>query len=180
VYAYPFRGYWEDIGTIKAFFEANLDLTNPMPKFNLYDPVAPIYTHARYLPASKINQSQISQSIVSEGCIITQADIHHSVVGIRSIIRRESEINDCILMGNDYYETPEEMQANEKAGVPHLGIGRRCRLERCIVDKNARIGDDVVISPEGKPADAKHALYHLRDGIIVIPKKTVIPSGTTI
>ena len=101
VYAYPFRGYWEDIGTIKSFFEANLDLTNPVPKFNLYDPTSPIYTHARYLPASKINQSRISQSIVSEGCIITQADIDHCVIGIRSIIKRDSELKDCIVMGND-------------------------------------------------------------------------------
>ena len=130
VYAYPFRGYWEDIGTIKSFFEANLDLTNPVPKFNLYDPTSPIYTHARYLPASKINQSRISQSIVSEGCIITQADIDHCVIGIRSIIKRDSELKDCIVMGNDYYETPEEIKADEDAGTPNMGIGSRCILHR--------------------------------------------------
>jgi len=180
VYAYPFRGYWEDIGTIKSFFEANLDLTNPIPKFNLYDPTSPIYTHARYLPASKINQSQISQSIVSEGCIITQAEIDHCVIGIRSIIKRDSELKDCIVMGNDYYETPEEIKANEDSGTPNMGIGRRCYLHRCIIDKNARIGDDVKITPEGKPAEVKHQLYHIREGIVVVPKNTVIPSGTAI
>ena len=180
VYAYPFRGYWEDIGTIKSFFEANLDLTNPVPKFNLYDPTSPIYTHARYLPASKINQSQISQSIVSEGCIITQADINHCVIGIRSIIKRDSELQDCIIMGNDYYETPEEIKSDEESGQPNMGIGRRCFLQRCIIDKNARIGDDVKITPEGKPPEVKHHLYHIRGGIVVIPKNTVIPSGTTI
>ena len=180
VYAYAFRGYWEDIGTIKSFFEGNLDLTNPVPKFNLYDPTAPIYTHARYLPASKINQSQISQSIVSEGCIITQADIKHCVIGIRSIIKRDTELLDCIIMGNDYYETPDEIQTNENSGQPNMGIGRRCFLRCCIVDKNARIGDDVRITPEGKPSEVKHPLYHVRDGIVVIPKNTVIPSGTTI
>jgi glucose-1-phosphate adenylyltransferase len=180
VYAYPFRGYWEDIGTIKSFFEANLDLTNPVPKFNLYDPTSPIYTHARYLPASKINQSQISQSIVSEGCIITQSNIDHCVIGIRSIIKRESEIKHCIVMGNDYYETPEEIKANEESGSPNMGIGRRCVLHRCIIDKNARIGDDVKITPENKPAEVKHHLYQIRDGIVVIPKNTIIPSGTVI
>jgi glucose-1-phosphate adenylyltransferase len=180
VYAYAFRGYWEDIGTIKSFFEANLDLTNPVPKFNLYDPTSPIYTHARYLPASKINQSQISQSIVSEGCIITQAEINHCVIGIRSIIKRDSQIRDCIIMGNDYYETPEEIKANEDAGQPNMGIGRRCFLQGCIIDKNARIGDDVRITPEGKPPEGKHNLYHLRDGIVVVPKNTIIPSGTVI
>lgn len=180
VYAYPFRGYWEDIGTIKSFFEANLDLTNPVPKFNLYDTASPIYTHARYLPASKINQSQISQSIVSEGCIITQAEINHCVVGIRSIIKRDSELRDCIVMGNDYYESPEELKANEESGQPNMGIGRRCVIHSCIIDKNARIGDDVKITPEGKPAETKHTLYQIRDGIVVIPKNTVIPSGTVI
>jgi glucose-1-phosphate adenylyltransferase len=146
----------------------------------MYDPTSPIYTHARYLPASKINQSQISQSIVSEGCIITQADINHCVIGIRSIIKRDSELKDCIVMGNDYYETPEEIKADEDTGTPAMGVGRRCTLHRCIIDKNARIGDDVKITPEGKSAEVKHHLYHIREGIVVIPKNTVIPSGTTI
>lgn len=180
VYAYPFRGYWEDIGTIKSFFEANLDLTAPIPKFNLYDPKAPIYTHARFLPASKINQSHISQSIISEGCIITQADINHCVVGIRSIIKRETELHDCVIMGNDYYQTPEEMKKDDDEKRPNVGIGRRCFLQRCIIDKNARIGDDVRITPEGKSGDVKHPLYQIREGIVVIPKNSIIPAGTKI
>ena len=180
VYAYPFRGYWEDIGTIRSFFEANLDLTNPIPQFNLYDTDAPVYTHARYLPASKINQSNISQSIVSEGCIITQAEINHCVVGIRSIIKRDSDLRDSIIMGNDYYECPEDIKNNEAIRRPDLGIGRRCHITRCIIDKNARIGDDVKITPEGKPTDVKNNLYQIRDGVVVIPKNTIIPAGTII
>ncbi|MBV9464288.1 MAG: glucose-1-phosphate adenylyltransferase [Verrucomicrobiae bacterium] len=180
VYAYPYRGYWEDIGTIKSFFEANLDLTNPIPKFNLYDPKAPIYTHARYLPASKIDQSLITQSIISEGCIIREAKLHHCVVGIRSTVGSGSELRDCIVMGSDQYETFDDLNKNQELKRPNLGVGHRCFLQNCIVDKNVRIGDDVRITPEGKPSEVKHQLYHIRDGIVVIPKGTIIPSGTKI
>ena len=180
LYSYVYQGYWEDIGTIKAFFDANLDLVNEIPKFNFFDTRAPIYTHARYLPASKIVRGQFERTAIADGCIIVEAKIEHSIIGIRSRIETGSVIKDSIIMGIDDYETPSEVEANSAKGIPPLGIGKNVHIERAIIDKNARIGDNVRISPVGKPVDHDGDNYYIRDGIVVVPKGGVIRSGTVI
>ena len=182
VFAYVYQGYWEDIGTIKAFFDANLDLVNEIPKFNFFDTQSPIYTHARYLPASKIVRGEFTRAAISDGCIIVDAKIEHSIIGIRSRIETGATIKDSIIMGLDDYETPEQAQGNIARGLPPLGIGRNCHIERAIIDKNARIGEGVHISPVGKPEnlDGEGDNWYIRDGIVVVPKGGVIRSGTVI
>lgn len=177
VYAYEHQGYWEDIGTIRSFYEANLDLCEPLPKFNFYDATAPIFTHARYLPASKIIKSLIERSVISDGCIINDALIEHSLVGVRSRIEAGATLRDTLVMGHDYYETPERTRSD---GMPPMGIGHDTVIERTIVDKNARIGDGVRISPEGKPDEVDGPNYYVRDGLVIIPKGAVVPNGTAI
>jgi glucose-1-phosphate adenylyltransferase len=177
VYAFQHQGYWEDIGTIRSFYEANLDLCMPLPKFNFYDATAPIYTHARYLPATKIIKSRVELSIVADGCIINDALLDHSLIGVRSRIEAGATIRDSLVMGADYYETPERAPP---AGAPPIGIGQGAWIERTIVDKNARIGDDVRITPDGKPADADGPNFYVRDGLVIIPKGAVVMSGTEI
>ena len=174
VNAYIFEGYWEDIGTIRAFYEANLDLTSLVPKYSFFEATAPIYTHPRFLPGSKVNGATLRQAIVSDGCIISEAHIERSVIGVRSIIRSGATIRNSVIMGGDYFE---EAAPEAPAGVPQIGVGRNCVIDRAIVDKNARIGDGVVITPEGKPADLDADNYFIRDGIVVIPKDAVIPAG---
>jgi glucose-1-phosphate adenylyltransferase len=177
VYAFRHEGYWEDIGTIRAFYEANLDLCEPMPQFNFYDASAPIYTHARYLPATKIIKSHIERSILADGCIINDAHIEHSVVGVRSRIQSGATIRHALIMGQDYYDSPERVPV---AGAPTMGIGHGAWIEGTIVDKNARIGDNVRITPDGKPGFLDGANYFIRDGVVIIPKGGVIMSGTVI
>jgi glucose-1-phosphate adenylyltransferase len=177
VFAFQHQGYWEDIGTIRSFYEANLDLCAPLPKFNFYDATAPIYTHARYLPATKIIKSRIELSIVGDGCIINDAVIEHSLVGVRSRIEAGAVIRDSLVMGADYYETPDRTRPPE---APPIGIGQGSVIERTIVDKNARIGDDVRITPDGKPVHFDGPNFYVRDGIVVVPKNAVIPSGSEI
>ena len=177
VHTFRHEGYWEDIGTIRAFYDANLDLCEPLPQFNFYDASAPIYTHARYLPATKFIKSQIERSVIAEGCIINDALIEHSVVGVRSRIQAGATIRDSLVMGQDHYDSPDWAPI---PGAPTMGIGHRAWIERTIVDKNARIGDDVRISPEGKPAFLDGPNFHIRDGIVIIPKNAVIMSGTVI
>lgn len=180
LYSYVYQGYWEDIGTIKAFFDANLDLSNEVPKFNFFDTHAPIYTHARCLPASKIVRGSIERAMISDGCIIVDAHIEHSVIGIRSRIDAGAVIKDAILMGHDDYETPGELKVTQERGVPPLGVGKNTYIERAIIDKNARIGDNVRISPEGKPENFDGPHFYVRDGIVVVPKNAVIHSGTVL
>jgi glucose-1-phosphate adenylyltransferase len=176
VYSYIFDNYWEDIGTIRSFWAANLALTDPLPSFSFYETSNPIYTNMRYLPPSKINQCNLSRCLLTEGCIVSGKRIDHSVIGLRALIGEGTEIEDSIIMGADDYE---HGQVEHPSGVP-LGIGKHCVIKQAIVDKNVRIGNDVVISPEGKPADVVTDLYWIRDGIMVIPKNTVIPSGTVL
>lgn len=176
VYSYIFDDYWEDIGTIRSFWAANLALTDPLPSFSFYDARAPIYTHMRYLPPSKINRCDLSRCLLSDGCIITGKRIDHSVIGLRALVGEGTEIEDSIVMGADAYE---HGIVTHESGVP-LGIGKNCVIKQTIIDKNVRIGDGVVISPEGKPTDEEADLYRIRDGIMVIPKGTVIPSGTVL
>ncbi|HUF34364.1 MAG TPA: glucose-1-phosphate adenylyltransferase [Gemmatimonadales bacterium] len=177
VFAFQHQGYWEDIGTIRSFYEANLDLCEPLPKFNFYDAAAPIFTHARYLPATKIIKSRIERSIVADGCIINDALIEHSLIGVRSRIEAGATIRDSLIMGTDYYEIPERPGP---AGAPPMGIGQGCFIERTIVDKNARIGDDVRITPDGKPPSFDGPNFYTRDGLVIIPKGAVVMSGTEI
>jgi len=180
VFSFVFEGYWEDIGTIRAFFEANLDLTSELPRFNFFDMAAPVFSRLRFLPGSKINGAQIDHAVVSDGCIINRAIINHSIIGVRSLVGSGTTLNRVILLGSDYYESFESIQQHEKDGVPRIGIGVNCRIENTILDKNARVGDNVVISPAGKPETVNHPLYYVRDGIVIIPKNAVIPHGTVI
>jgi glucose-1-phosphate adenylyltransferase len=180
VFSYVFQGYWEDIGTIRAFFEANLDLTNELPRFNFFDMSAPIFSRPRYLPGSKINGAQIDHAVISDGCIINRAVITHTIVGLRCIVGSGTVLNRAILMGSDYYESSDSIAEHEKAGIPRIGIGVNCRIENAIIDKNARIGDNVTISPAGKPDHVDHPNYYIRDGIVIIPKSGVIPHGMTV
>lgn len=180
VFSYIFQGYWEDIGTIRSFFEANLDLISELPRFNFFDMSAPIFSRPRFLPASKINGATIDHAMIGDGCIINHATIRSSLVGIRSVVGNGSELNRVILMGGDYYESHASIMENELVGKPRVGIGQNTKIENAIIDKNARIGDNVVISPADKPEEMDHPLYHIRDGIVIIPKNGVIPHGTII
>ncbi len=174
VYGFDFDGYWEDIGTIRSFYETNLQLTGSNPPFNFFDPKAPIYTHARFLPGSTVEDSELKDVLIAEGCRIRKAEISHSIIGIRSQIGKETVIRDSILMGADYY--PEERPLGK---VP-IGIGRNCHIECAILDKNVRVGDNVVIRPFPRGQESDDGLYFVRDGIVVIAKDTEIPPGTHI
>ncbi|MCF7816938.1 MAG: glucose-1-phosphate adenylyltransferase [Kiritimatiellales bacterium] len=176
VCSHIFEGYWEDVGTIRSFWEANLALTDPLPSFSFYDMNKPIFTNMRYLPPSKINMCDLSRCLLTEGCIVSGKSIRHSVIGLRALIGEGTVIEDSIVMGADFYE---HGKVGHPSGVP-LGIGRNCIIKKAIVDKNARIGDGVVISPEGKPSDVVTDLYWICDGIMVIPKNTAIPAGTVL
>lgn len=178
--SYVFQGYWEDIGTIRSFFDANLDLTSELPSFNFFDMVHPIFTRPRFLPASKINGAEIDHAVVADGCIITRAKLRNSVVGVRSLIYEGAVLNRVFAMGNDYYESQESIQQNREAGRPPVGIGPGTRIENAIIDKNSRIGANCVLSPAGKPENLDHPLYFIRDGILVVPKNAVIPDGTVV
>jgi len=180
LFSYVYQGYWEDIGTIRAFFDANLDLSHELPKFNFFDTQAPIYTHARYLPASKIVRGRLTRAVVSDGCVIVDAQIDHAVIGIRSRIEAGAVLQDVILMGHDDYETPEEIEKARAKGLPPQGVGYNTYIERAIIDKNARIGDNVHISPQGKPENYDGDGYYIRDGIVVVPKGGMIRSGTVL
>lgn len=180
VFSYVFQGYWEDIGTIRSFFEANLDLASELPRFNFFDMAAPIYTRPRFLPASKINGASLDHTIVSDGCILNHCKISQSIVGQRFLVDAGSHITRTVIMGADYYESLDSIRRSAESGVPRIGIGKNTRIDTAIVDKNARIGDNCVITPHGKPASVDHALYYVRDGIVIIPKNAVIPSGTFI
>ena len=177
VQAYIFQGYWEDIGTISAFFKANLNLGDPDPKFNFNEPGAPVYAHPRILPASIVRSSQIDRSLIADGCTIEKSTIEHSIIGIRSVIDADTVLKDVILMGADEYQAD---LVKEREDPPYIGIGRGCNIQKAIIDKNARIGDNVVISPEGKDEEMNGEGFYIRDGIVVIPKNSVIASGTRI
>jgi glucose-1-phosphate adenylyltransferase len=182
VQAHVFDGYWEDIGTIGAFYRANLDLTSKIPPFNLFDEEAPVFTHARYLPPSKIEESQIQDSILSDGCIVNGASITNSVIGLRSRISKGVRIDSSILMGADYYQSIEEMRTDLLASTPRVGIGEETIINRAIIDKNARIGSGVRLVNEAKilEADGENNSYYIRDAIIIVPKNAVIKDGTIV
>ena len=182
VNAYAFDGYWEDIGTIKNFYEANLDLTALRPRFDFYDEMHPIYTHFRCLPPSKMNFSNMSQSIAAEGCIITNASITDSIVGVRTIIETGCSLNGVICMGADFYESEARKHKNAEARIPNVGIGKGVLVKRAIIDKNACIGEGCRIGIDDNitRTDGHYGNYHIIDGIIVIPKNAVLYPGTVI
>jgi glucose-1-phosphate adenylyltransferase len=180
VFPYVYHGYWEDIGTIRNFFEANLELVSELPRFNFFDMSAPIFSRPRFLPGSKINGAAIDHAVISDGCIINRARINTSIIGLRTIIGDGAELNRVVILGSDYYESQESVERNEREGRPRVGIGAHCKIENAIIDKNARIGNNVTISPAGKPENVDHEKYFIRDGIVIIPKDAVIPHGTVI
>jgi len=178
VFAHIFQGYWEDIGTIRTFFDANIELTAVLPRFNFFDMSAPIFTRPRFLPACKLNGATVEHSLIADGCILNHATIHHSLIGLRSVVSEGASLYRTVLMGADYYESSESIQRNESEGRPRIGIGRHTTIKNAIIDKNCRIGDNCIISPEGKPADLDHPLYYMRDGVVVIPRNGCIPHNT--
>jgi glucose-1-phosphate adenylyltransferase len=175
VVGYEFEGYWEDIGTMRAFYDANLDLTRPSPPFSFYDVNHPIYTHARFLPGSIISGAQLEDVSLSDGCYIGKAEISSSIIGLRSQIQDGAIIKNTVIMGADYYEEENSSNLN-----PPIGIGENSRIEGAIIDKNARIGSDVIIKSFPPGTEEDHNNWSIRDGIVVIPKSVVIPKGTVI
>lgn len=180
LFSYVFEGYWEDIGTVRAFFEANLQLAHPLPPFNFFTQIDPIYTHPRFLPAAKINLGQIDHVIIGDGSIVTEAALKRCVIGIRSIIREGARLEDVVMMGADTYQSEEELGADGDTHQPHIGIGRGCRIRNAIIDKNARIGDNVHLDPAGKPNGHVREGIVIADGVLVVTKNAVIPSGTVV
>lgn len=181
VHAYTYKGYWEDIGKISDFFEATLNLASPFPQFNMYDEENPIYTKQRDLPPSKINSCTINNSLATEGSIITDSYINNSVIGIRTIIDEGATLDGVYCMGADRYETMSEKEENARMGIPNIGIGSGSIIKRAIIDKDVRIGSACRIGVDKKERkDGIYENYHVVDGIIVIPKKTIIPDGTII
>ena len=178
VYSYTYKGYWEDIGTIRSFYEANLDMVSTIPKFNFFQMEMPIYTRPRFMPASKINGAAIDQAIISDGCIIDRSRISQSLVGIRCLLSPGCRVHRSVLMGADFYETEVSKNENLSKGLPLVGVGENTRIESAIIDKNARIGANCVISPEGKPDHFDGDNYYVREGIAIVPKGAVIADGT--
>lgn len=179
VLSYQYEGYWTDIGTIPSFFEANLGLTDDIPKFNLFDK-HPIYTRARMLPPSKMSGTHVDKVIIADGCIINASQITSSLIGIRTRIGFESIIENCYVMGSDNYQTLEQIQELHDSKSPVMGIGDRCHIKNAIIDKNTSIGDDVQINCGEKLENGDYGAYVVQDGIVIVKKRAIIPSGTII
>jgi glucose-1-phosphate adenylyltransferase len=181
LFSYIFEGYWEDIGTVKAFFEANLALAQPLPPFNFFDATTPVYSHYEYLPASKLNKCHVDNVVVADGCIITDSSIKHCLFGIRSHVGEGADLEDVIMMGADYFETPEQLASNAARSKPNIGVGKNCYIRGAIIDKNTRIGDGSRLTAAGK-ADGEYAggSVVIRDGVLVVPKGAVIAPGTVV
>jgi glucose-1-phosphate adenylyltransferase len=174
VYGFDYDGYWRDIGTIRSFYEINLEMASSTPPFNFYDAKLPIYTHVRYLPGSVIDNSRLKGVLLCDGCRIQKAEISRSVIGVRSQIATASKIKDSVIMGADYYEP-----GKRPSSIP-IGIGPKCDIEGAILDKNVRLGEGVVIRPFARGVDIDSADWFVRDGIVVIPKNAEIKAGTHI
>jgi glucose-1-phosphate adenylyltransferase len=180
VFSYVFQGYWEDIGTIRTFFDANLELTAESPRFDFFAMESAVFTRPQFLPASKINGAEIDHCVISDGCIINHSKVAHSIVGIRSLINRGCHLNRVIMLGSDYFESESGVIDKDTPGIPRIGIGENTRIENAIIDKNARIGSNCVISPVGKPDNVTEDFYFIRDGIVIIPRNGIVPDGTVI
>ncbi|OGO08720.1 MAG: glucose-1-phosphate adenylyltransferase [Chloroflexi bacterium RBG_13_66_10] len=177
VYGYSFGGYWEDIGTMRSFYEANLALAQPHPPFSFHDPVRPIYTHMRFLPGSRIYDVRLDRVLLADGCVVEGAEIRNSIIGLRSTVGDDVVIEDSVVMGADYYESEEQ---TADGGVPPMGVGRGSRIRGAIIDKNARLGPNVRIEPFPRGTDIDHEAWTVRDGIVVVPKNAALPAGTVI
>ncbi|HNP53815.1 MAG TPA: glucose-1-phosphate adenylyltransferase, partial [Ferruginibacter sp.] len=177
VVSYQYDGYWTDIGNIYSFFEANLALTMDIPPFNLFDNTNMVYSRARMLPPAKISGTTLDQTIIAEGSIIHASKVANSVIGIRSRIGSDSQIVSCYIMGNDFYETIEEIAHNHLRGIPKVGIGDDCQLTNVIVDKDCRIGNNVILHGGNHLPDSDHAFYTVKDGIVVVKKGAIIPDN---
>lgn len=182
VQAHFFQDYWEDIGTIRAFYQANLDLASPLPKFNFFDTEAPIYTRSRYLPPSKLHNCDIDNSMVSEGCILNGVYARNSIIGLRSRVDFGVKIENSILMGADYFESFEEIQVNAASSKPHIGIGENSLISGAIIDKNARVGKNVRLLNRDKiqTYDDAGGCFYIREGIIIVPKNSTVADGTVV
>jgi len=182
VQAHSFKNYWEDIGTIRAFYEANLDLAAPLPKFNFFDTEAPIYTRSRYLPPSKVHACDIDNSMISEGCILNGVYARNSIIGLRSRIDEGTKIENSIIMGADYFESFDGIKSNDSQAKPHLGIGQNSIIRRAIIDKNARIGKNVQLVNKNnvENKDDEKGCYYIREGIIIVPKNATIRDDTIV
>jgi len=180
VYGYLFDDYWEDLGTVEAFYKANMDLTGSDPHFDFHDMTAPIYTRARFLPSTRVEHCDIRDSIISEGSILRGARIFNSVVGIRSQIGENTELERVMMMGADFYEDDEDFEYNRQLGIPNIGIGKGSIIRKAIIDKNAHIGENVRIVNEDRVQNFDGAGYYIRDGIVIVPKGGVLQSGTVI
>uniref|UniRef100_A0A0E0LIW0 Glucose-1-phosphate adenylyltransferase n=1 Tax=Oryza punctata TaxID=4537 RepID=A0A0E0LIW0_ORYPU len=180
VQAYLFDGYWEDIGTIKSFFEANLALTDQSPNFYFYDPVKPIFTCPRFLPPTKVENCKVVNSIVSHGCFLTECSVDRSVIGVRSRLEPGVQLKDTMMMGADYYQTEAERFSELSDGKVPVGVGENTKIRNCIIDKNARIGKNVIIMNSQNVQEAERPLegFYIRSGITVVLKNAVIPDGT--
>lgn len=178
LHSYVFDDYWEDIGTVKAFFEANLRLTDPVPPFNFYNEDARIYTRARYLPASKINASFMERAVLGDGCIVSNARLTRCSLGIRSVVRDGSILENIVMMGADSYESLDDMVENRQIGRADIGIGQNCHIKNAIIDKNVRIGDNVILDPTGLPDHFGDGVkVAIRDGVLIVCKDVVLPDG---
>jgi glucose-1-phosphate adenylyltransferase len=181
VQAHLFDGYWEDLGTVKSYHEANLALASDNPPFDFHSPDGIIFTRMRFLPASRLSGATLTQCLVSDGCVIQSgAHIEHSVIGIRSRIGRDATLKDCVVIGADRFETEAERREYERKEVPHLGVGDGSIIERAILDKDARVGRNVRIRNLRNIQTEEGTNYVIRDGIVVVPRGTVIPDGTVI
>jgi glucose-1-phosphate adenylyltransferase len=180
VASYQYDGYWTDIGNIYSFFEANLALTMELPPFNLFDNTKTVYSRARMLPPAKISGTTLEKTVIAEGTIINASRIEQTVIGIRARIGHGTTIVNSYIMGNDYYETIEEMARNRERGIPEIGVGDRCYIKDAIIDKNCRIGNDVRINGGNHLENIDHSLYTIKDGIVVVKKGAVLPNGFVI
>jgi glucose-1-phosphate adenylyltransferase len=180
VYGFLFDDYWEDLGTVEAFYKANIDLTSSDPHFDFHDMTAPIYTRARFLPSSRIEMCEIRDSIISEGSILKGARIVNSIVGIRSLIGEEVVLERVMMMGADFYEDSDDHDYNRQMGIPDIGIGKGSIIRKAIIDKNAHIGTGVRIVNEERVQNFDGPGYYIRDGIVIVPKNGVLLDGTSI
>ncbi|MFH1572238.1 MAG: glucose-1-phosphate adenylyltransferase [Gemmatimonadota bacterium] len=180
VYGHTFRGYWADVGTIRSFYEANLALADRHPPFRFDEANRPVYTHQRYLAGSRLDRCRVDRSIIAEGCRMRDAEIERSIIGVRSVLEPGVRVNSSVIMGADYCESAADMERNAALGVPNIGIGAGSVIHRAIVDKNARIGERVVIANDSGLETADGNGYYIREGIVIVPKDASIVSGTRI
>ncbi len=177
VLAYQYEGYWTDIGNVPAFFEANISLTDDVPRFDLFNKNNSVLTRPRILPPSKISGTRLDKSMIAEGCIINAKEIERSVIGIRSRIGKDTSIKNTYMIGGNSYQDIQELDKDHEQGIPPIGVGDRCYINNTIIDKDARIGNDVVINGGNHLEDTEQDAYVIREGVVVIKKGTIIPNG---